>query len=58
MTIKTRQLKRYGMPPLPQKKETQKLWNTAKEVLKGKTIAKQSYLKRQENHQIDKPNFT
>ena len=37
---------------------TQMLWNTAKDVLKGKTIAKQSYLKRQEKHRIDKPNFT
>ena len=35
---------------------TQNLWNAAKAVLKGKFIAIQSYLKKQEKHQID--NFT
>ena len=35
---------------------TQNLWDAAKAVLKGKFIAIQSYLKKQEKHQID--NFT
>ena len=35
---------------------TQNLWDVAKAVLKGKFIAIQSYLKKQEKHQID--NFT
>ena len=33
---------------------TQNLWDAAKAVLKGKFIAIQSYLKKQEKHQIDK----
>ena len=32
---------------------TQNLWNEAKAVLRGKFIAIQSYLKKQEKHQID-----
>ena len=32
---------------------TQNLWDAAKAVLRGKFIAIQSYLKKQENHQID-----
>jgi len=32
---------------------TQNLWNSAKAVLRGKFIATQSYLKKQEIHQID-----
>ena len=32
---------------------TQSLWDTTKAVLRGKLIATQSYLKKQENHQID-----
>ena len=32
---------------------TQNLWNAAKAVLRGKFIAMQSYLKKQEKHQID-----
>ena len=32
---------------------TQNLWETAKAVLRGKFIAIQSYLKKQEKHQID-----
>ena len=31
----------------------QSLWDTAKAVLRGKFIAIQSYLKKQEKHQID-----
>ena len=31
----------------------QNLWDTAKVVLRGKFIAIQSYLKKQEKHQID-----
>ena len=33
---------------------TQNLWDAAKAVLKGKFIAIQSYLKKQEKHRIDK----
>ena len=32
---------------------TQNLWGAAKAVLRGKFIAIQSYLKKQEKHQID-----
>ena len=32
---------------------TENLWDAAKAVLRGKFIAIQSYLKRQEKHQID-----
>ena len=32
---------------------TQNLWDAAKTVLRGKFIAIQSYLKKQEKHQID-----
>ena len=32
---------------------TQKLWDAAKAVQRGKFIAIQSYLKKQEKHQID-----
>ena len=32
---------------------TQNLWDAAKVVLRGKFIAIQSYLKKQEKHQID-----
>ena len=32
---------------------TQNLWDAAKAVLRGKFIASQSYLKKQENHRID-----
>ena len=34
---------------------TQNLWDAAKSVLRGKFIAIQSYLKKQEKHQIDNP---
>ena len=34
---------------------TQNLWDAAKEVLRGKFIAIQSYLKKQEKHRIDNP---
>ena len=33
----------------------QNLWDVTKEVLSGKFIAIQSYLKKQEKHQIDNP---
>ena len=32
---------------------TQNLWDAGKAVLRGKFIATQSYLKKQEKHQID-----
>ena len=34
-------------------KTTQNLWDAAKAILKGTFIAIQSYLKKQEKHQID-----
>ena len=36
---------------------TQNLWNSAKAVLRGKFIATQSYLKKQEKHRIDNLNL-
>ena len=36
---------------------TQNLWDAAKAVLRGKFIAIQSYLKKQEKHRIDNPNL-
>ena len=33
--------------------KTQNLWDAAKSVLRGKFIAIQSYLKKQEKHRID-----
>ena len=37
--------------------KTQKLWDAAKAVLRRKFIAIQSYLKKQEKHQIDNLTF-
>ena len=37
---------------------TQNLWVAAKAVLRGKFIAIQSYIKKQEKHRTDNPNFT
>ena len=37
---------------------TQNLWDAAKTVLRGKYIAIQSYLKKQEKHRIDKITLT
>ena len=37
---------------------TQNLWDAAKAVLRGKFIAMQSYLKKQEKHRIDNLTFT
>ena len=34
-------------------KTTQNLWDAAKAILRGKFLAIQSYLKKQEKHQID-----
>ena len=36
---------------------TQNLWDSAKAVLRGKFIAIQPYLKKQEKHQIDNLNL-
>ena len=36
---------------------TQNLWDAVKAVLRGKFIATQSYLKKQEKHQIDNLNL-
>ena len=37
---------------------SQNLWDAAKPILRGKFIEIQSYLKKQEKHQIGKPNIT
>ena len=37
---------------------TQNLWDTVKPVLRGRIIAIQAYLKKQEKSQINKPNST
>ena len=39
------------------KMTTQNLWDATKAVLRGKFIAVQSYLKKQEKHQIDNLTF-
>ena len=36
----------------------QNLWDSVKAVLRGRSIAIQAYLKKQERHQVKKPNFT
>ena len=38
-------------------KTIQNLWDAAKAVLRGNFIAIQSYLKKQEKHQIDNPSL-
>ena len=38
--------------------QTENLWDTAKAVLRGKLIAIQSYLKKQEKKSKIQPNFT
>ena len=37
---------------------TQNLWDAVKAVLRGKFIAIQSYLKKQENHRLDNVTYT
>ena len=39
-------------------KTTQNLWDAAKAVLRGKFIATQSYLKKQEKHRTDNLTYT
>ena len=65
MTMKTWQLKIYEWVKLLSRvglfvtpwtvayQTPQNLWDAAKAVLRGKIIAIQSYLKKQEKHQID-----
>ena len=48
-----REIKRYLGTNVNKNTMTQNLWETAKTVLRGNFIAIQSYLKKQEKHQID-----
>ena len=48
-----REIKKFLETNDNENKATQNLWDTAKAVLRGKFIAIQSYLKKQENHWID-----
>ena len=46
-----REIKKFLETNDNENKATQNLWDTAKAVLRGKFIAIQSYLKKQEKHQ-------
>ena len=48
-----REIKRFLERNDNENMTTQNLWNAAKAVLRGKIVAIQSYLKKQEKHQID-----
>ena len=48
-----RELKRFLETNDNEKMATKNLWEAAKAVLRGKFIAIQSYLKKQEKHRID-----
>ena len=48
-----REIKKFLETNANENMTTQNLWYAAKAVLRGKFIAIQSYLKKQENHQID-----
>ena len=48
-----REIKKFLETNANENTTTQNLWDAAKAVLKGKFIATQSYLKKQEKHQID-----
>ena len=48
-----RKIKRFLETNDNENTTTQNLWDAAKAVLRGKFIAIQSYLKKQEKHQID-----
>ena len=54
MTLRTRQLKKTKQNKQTKKKH-KKLWDATRAVLRGKFIAIQSYLKKQEKHRIDNP---
>ena len=49
-----REIKRFLERNDNENMTTQNLWNAAKAVLRGKIVAIQSYLKKQEKQQIDK----
>ena len=49
----TREIKNFLETNDNENATTQNLWDAAKAVLRGKFIAIQSYLKKQEKHQID-----
>ena len=48
-----REIKKFLETNSNENKTTQNLWDAAKAVLRGKFIAVQSYLKKQETHRID-----
>ena len=48
-----REIKKFLETNFNENMTTQNLWDAAKAVLKGKFIAVQYYLKKQEKHQID-----
>ena len=48
-----REIKKFIEKHDNENKTTQNLWDAAKAVLRGKFIAIQSYLKKQEKHQMD-----
>ena len=48
-----REIKKFRETNDDENTTTQNLWDTAKAVLRGKFIAIQSYLKKQEKHRID-----
>ena len=52
-----REIKKFLETNDNENKITQNLWDAAKAVLRGKFIAIQSYLKKQEKHQIDNLNL-
>ena len=48
-----REIKKFPETNDNENMTTQNLWDAAKAVLRGKLIAVQSYLKKQDKHQID-----
>ena len=52
-TEEIREIKRFLETNDNENTTTQDLWDSAKQVLRGRFIAIQSYLKKQEKHQID-----
>ena len=48
-----REIKKFRETNDDENTTTQNLWDTAKAVLRGKFIAIQAYLKKQEKHRID-----
>ena len=53
VTEEIRKIKRFLETNNNENMTTQNLWDSAKAILRGKFIAIQSYLKKQEKHQID-----